>query len=114
MRVLVAVNVAAVGHALLQAASPADAALRLIDVASWLEAAVLLGLAALCLARRWVAGRPRPLQWAVGLGVPALATLTMSLAAQRVGLGAWSMQAVWPSAMRALAAMGAAAALIEY
>lgn len=114
MRVLVAVNVAAAGHALLQAASPADAALRLIDVASWLEAAVLLGLAALCLARRWVAGRPRPLQWAVGLGVPALATLTMSLAAQRVGLGEWSMQALWPSAMRALAAMGAAAALIEY
>lgn len=114
MRVLVAVNVAAAGHALLQAASPADAALRLIDVASWLEAAVLLGLAALCLARRWVAGRPRPLQWAVGLGVPALATLTMSLAAQRVGLGQWSMQALWPSAMRALAAMGAAAALIEY
>lgn len=114
MRVLVAVNVAAAGHALLQASSPVDAALRLIDVASWLEAAVLLGLAALCLARRWVAGRPRPLQWAVGLGVPALATLTMSLAAQRVGLGAWSMQALWPSAMRALAAMGAAAVLIEY
>ena len=114
MRVLVAVNVAAAGHALLQASSPADAALRLIDVASWLEAAVLLGLAALCLARRWVAGRARPLQWAVGLAVPALATLTMSLAAQRVGLGTWSWQALWPSAMRAIAAMGAAAVLIEY
>lgn len=115
VRVAVAVNLAALAHVLLRTATPGEALAGFIRVASWLEAAILLSLAALCVGRRRVAGRARALQWGVGLGVPVLATLITSLAAQRLGVTTPDPgSAAWPLGLRAVAAAAAAAALIEY
>ena len=54
---------------------------RLFAIAVVLEPAALLSLMMLCAMRRTVNGRPRPLQWATGVGVPAAVTLLVALAA---------------------------------
>jgi two-component system sensor histidine kinase AlgZ len=115
VRVLVPLNVAALLLALAGGAADASVPDRLVEIAMVLEPAALLSLLALCVLRRHVNGRARSLQWGVGIGVPAAATLLVSLAAATVlvpqagplALGLWV-------GVRALAAAALAALAIEY
>lgn len=115
LRVLVPLNGAAVLLALALGAADATAPDRLLDILMVLEPAVLVSLAALCAMRRRVNGRARPVQWAVGLGVPALVTLVISLLSASVLIPEAGplATALW-AGVRALAACALAALAIEF
>lgn len=79
-----------VGFALLALALGAvqgDPAGRFVSLAIVLEPALFGSLVALCLARRWVNGQPRAVQWGAGVAVPALiAALSSAAGAPGAGL----------------------------
>ncbi|MBB5270667.1 sensor histidine kinase [Quisquiliibacterium transsilvanicum] len=115
LRVLVPLNAAAVLLALALGAADATAPDRLLDILMVLEPAVLVSLATLCALRRWVNGRARPVQWAVGLSVPALVTLVISLLSASVLIPEAGplATALW-AGVRGLAACALAALAFEF
>lgn len=115
LRVLVPLNAAAVLLALALGAADATAPDRLLDILMVLEPAVLVSLATLCALRRRVNGLARPVQWAVGLGVPALVTLLISLLSASVLIPETGplATAFW-AGVRGLTACALAALAIEF
>ena len=115
LRVLVPLNAAAVLLALALGAADGTAPDRLLDILMVLEPAALVSLAALCALRRRVNGRPRAVQWTVGLAVPAAVTLLISLLGSGVLIPEASAlgTALW-SGTRGLAACAVAALAIEF
>jgi two-component system sensor histidine kinase AlgZ len=115
LRTLVPLNVVGLLAALVSTATPIDALNRFLALAVILEPVALGALVLLCLARRVVNGLAVPVQWAVGLGLPALLAMVVSLAVQRfaepdLGVG----DAAWWVFSRAVVAAVTAWAFIEY
>lgn len=115
LRVLIALDV---GLALVALATTPDLAAGLaafMDAALLALPAALVSMATLCPLRKWVNGVARPLQWAVGIGVPVLATVAAALALVLVlapgdppaDLGRWLF-------MRAVLAAAVATVIIEW
>src|SRR5690606_10776075 len=80
LRVLVCINVGALLLAAVVASADHGFFDRLLQIAAIVEPATLASLLVLCPLRRYVNGRSRWIQYGVGTGVPALATLVLSLA----------------------------------
>jgi len=115
LRTLVPLNVIALLAAVVLSTGPLEAGARFLDIAVILEPAALASLVLLCVARKAVNGAALQVQWAVGLGVPALLTALTALVVQRFAepdLGAFA--AVWWVASRAAAATAAAWLFVEY
>ncbi len=115
LRVLVPLNAAGLLLVLATTSSSAGFTDRLVEMAMVLEPAAVLALVALCALRRHVNGRSRTLQWGAGIGVPAAATMLVSLAAAPSlipSIGPLEL-ALWVGA-RGLAAAALAALAIEY
>lgn len=115
LRTLVPLNVIGLLAALVSTAAPIDTLNRFLALAVILEPVALGALVLLCVARRVVNGLAVPVQWAVGLGLPALLATAVSLAVQRfaepdLGLA----DAAWWVASRAVVAAVTAWAFIEY
>lgn len=81
LRILVPLNAAAVLASLALGAADGTVPTRLLEILMVLEPVALLSLAALCVLRRTVNGRPPALQWTVGAGVPVLIALPVTAAA---------------------------------
>jgi two-component system sensor histidine kinase AlgZ len=115
LRTLVPLNLFAVLVAVATTAGPFDAVNRYLAFAVLLEPVALASLVSLCLARRVVNGQPMPVQWAAGVGVPALLSMVGALALQRIAepdLG--PAEAAWFVFSRALVGAASAWAFIEY
>ena len=115
LRILVPLNVIALLAAIVLSAGPMQAMSRFLDIAVILEPSALASLVILCVARKGVNGAALPLQWAVGLGVPALLAGLAALIVQRfVEPEIGALDAFWGVAGRAAGAAAAAWLLIEY
>ena len=115
LRTLVPLNAVGLLAALVSTATPIDALNRFLSLAVILEPVALGALVTLCLARRVVNGLAVPVQWAVGVGLPALLAMAVSFAVQRfaepdLALG----EAAWWVLSRAVVAAVTAWAFIEY
>jgi len=115
LRILVPLNVIALLAAIVLSAGPMQAMSRFLDIAVILEPSALASLVILCVARKGVNGAALPLQWAMGLGVPALLAGLAALIVQRfVEPEIGALDAFWGVAGRAAGAAAAAWLLIEY
>jgi two-component system sensor histidine kinase AlgZ len=115
LRTLVPLNLLAAVVAIATTGGPFDAANRFLSFAVLLEPVALASLVTLCLARRVVNGMRIPVQWIVGVGVPALLSLLGALVLQRFAepdLPAG--EAAWFVLSRALVGAAGAWAFIEY
>ncbi|HWS73624.1 MAG TPA: histidine kinase [Quisquiliibacterium sp.] len=115
LRVLVPLNLAAILMALAVGAADGLILDRLFEILMVLEPVALISLAALCVLRRSVNGRSRPIQWATGIGVPAVVALLISLVSAIVLIPQADAagMALWVGS-RCLAAAALAALAIEY
>lgn len=114
LRVLVPANVGAVLLVAMQATSLRGGWHDLIAIAAVLEPVLIGSLVVLCALRRIVNGRPRPLQWVVGLGVPAgLTVLAAGVAAPILLPDATPVQTAWWVGARAVVAAALAWGTIE-
>jgi two-component system sensor histidine kinase AlgZ len=115
LRTLVPLNVIAMLAAIASGTGPWDALQRLLDIARVMEPVALGSLVVLCLARKFVNGTAVGVQWAVGVGLPAVLTAATALVVQRFaepGLSAG--EAAWWIGGRTVAGAAAAWAFIEY
>ena len=115
LRVLVCINVGALLVAAVIATVGNGFFDRLLQIAAIVEPSALASLIILCPLRRHVNGQARWLQYAVGMGVPAVVTFVVSLALGGLvvpDLGATG-ELGWAAARGALAA-GVALCLIEW
>lgn len=116
LRAIVILNIAAVAVAIALAPDLASIWPRLLGLALVLEPALLLSLAALCVARKWSNGQSQPVQWTVGLLVPAVVTGLVAWLFANVSLqvdAAGQTVTLWV-ASRAIVAAVIAASMYEY
>ncbi|MGE0802814.1 MAG: sensor histidine kinase [Lautropia sp.] len=120
LRSIVLLNAGALIAAVAAAGDLASILPALLDIALVLEPALLGSLLVLCIARRWVNGQSPPVQWVVGLLVPAL--ITAGVAWLMTGLiagfalpddGSPAARGFWVVS-RAVVAAAVAAAVYEY
>ncbi len=115
LRIVLPLNAAALGLAFAMSANVPDAVIRFVDVAVVLEPVLLATLIVLCAIRKWVNGMRMPVQWAAGVGVPALITVGVcALAYPMVGADGWTGRPLYWMSMRAAVAAGLSFAMIEY
>ncbi|MFZ4759092.1 MAG: sensor histidine kinase [Burkholderiaceae bacterium] len=115
LRTLVPLNLLGVLVAVAESGGPLGAVNRFLSFAVILEPVALGSLAALCIARRVVNGMALPVQWGVGVGIPAALALATALVVQRFAEPDLAgLDLAWWAATRALVAGAAAWALIEY
>jgi two-component system sensor histidine kinase AlgZ len=116
LRTIVILNIAAVAVAIALAPDVAAIWPRLLGLALVLEPALLLSLATLCVVRKWSNGQGQPVQWAVGLLVPALITALVAWMFASVSLqvdAAGQSVALWVVS-RAIVAAAIAGSMYEY
>ena len=115
LRTLVPLNLLGVLVAVAESGGPLGAVNRFLSFAAILEPVALGSLAALCVARRVVNGMAMPVQWGVGVGIPATLALATAFVVQRFAEPDLAgLELAWWAATRALVAAAAAWALIEY
>jgi len=79
LRILVALNLGALLLAAGLGVDWLDRGRRLLEIVAVLEPVALGSLIVLCALRRWVNGRPRREQWALGIAVPVVLALAAGL-----------------------------------